>query len=322
MTANSGRVAIAGAAGAIGRASAAEFVHRGWPFRVIGRDSARLEAAFGGQGEIKAADIADPVQCERALAGVESAVYAVGLPYPNFDQHPVLMRKFLAAAQRTGVSRLIVVSSVYSYGRPMAPRVAESHPRNPEARKGQFRKEQEDIALAADREKNLRTLVLRLPDFYGPHAEFSLAHQTFEAAVSGGKATWLGAADLPHEFVFVPDVGPMIAELLLRDDSFGQAWNYGGPGTITGREFITAAYEDVGRQPTFRSVGPLVLRLGGLFNPMLRELVELRYLSETPVILDDSKLHNHLGTMSKTPYRDGIRQTVDWYRSRSAVRRS
>lgn len=308
--------AIVGAAGAIGHAVVAAWTRRGLPCRAIGRDRARLESAFGGQVEIAPADILDPASIEGALAGAGAVVYAVGVPYPQFELHPVLMRKAVEAARRAGVARMAVVSSVYSYGAPQTGRVAESHPRQPQARKGRLRKEQEDIALAADGRGGLRTLVLRLPDFYGPHAELSLADQVFQGALAGKPANWIGSPDLPREFLFVPDAGPVIADLMGREDAFGEAWNLAGPGTITGREFIREAYRLAGAQPRFRSAGPWVLRMGGLFNPLLRELVELHYLAETPVILDDSKLQRQLGAIHKTPYAEGIRQTVDWYRSR------
>ena len=245
-----------------------------------------------------------------------SVIYAVGVPYPQFRLHPVYMRNTVEAATRLGIKRMLVISSVYSYGPPQTERVAENHPRKPKARKGLLRKEQEDIALAADKPGGLRTLVLRLPDFYGPHAELSLADQVFRGALKGKAAVWLGSPDRPHEFVFVPDVGPVLADLLASESSFGQAWNFGGPGIITGRDFIELVYGSAGRKPKFRTVGPWMLRIGGLFNPLLRELVEMQYLAETPVILDDSKLQLHLGTLRKTPYSDGIRIALDWYRAR------
>lgn len=291
--------AIVGAAGAVGRAVASEFSRRGMAYRVIGRDERKLENAFGHTADVVPADISDERQAEHALAGADAVVYTVGLPYSQFRMHPILMRATVNAARRAGVSRIAVVSSVYSYGVPQASRVDENHPRQPKARKGQYRKEQEDIALSASLEGGLRTLVLRLPDFYGPHAELSLADQVFRGALTGKRANWIGSLDLPHEFVFVPDVGPVMADLIARDDSFGQAWNFGGPGTITGLDFIGAAYAAAGREPRFRTVGASMLRLGGLFNPMLRELVELHYLASTPVILDDSKLARHLGGMRK-----------------------
>jgi nucleoside-diphosphate-sugar epimerase len=58
-----------------------------------------------------------------------------------------------------------------------------------------------------------------------------------------------------------------------------------------------------------------MLRLGGLFSPLLRELVELQYLGETPVLLDDSALVAALGGVRKTPYEQGVRAMIEWMRS-------
>jgi nucleoside-diphosphate-sugar epimerase len=311
-------IAIIGAAGAIGRVAAAEFRRRHVPHRVVGRSRRRLEAAFGDTAEVVAADISDVAAAQQALKGAGTAIYCVGLPYPEHVRHPALLRSVVEAAQREGVARLVLVSSVYGYGRPQTPQVAETHPREPHTRKGQYRKEQEDVALAAHGQRGLGTLVVRLPDFYGPHAELSLADQVFAAAVKGATANWIGPVDLPHEFVFTPDVGPVLATLLAREDSFGEAWNLAGPGTLTGREFITAAYQVRGLAPRFRTIGPTVLRIGGWVSPLLRELREMYYLQTTPVILDDSKLRRFLGTLQKTPYLDGIRTTMEWYASRSS----
>jgi nucleoside-diphosphate-sugar epimerase len=308
-------IAIVGAAGAIGHSVGAELNLRSTPYRVVGRDRAKLEAAFAGKAEIAPADIADAAQAESALAGVDTVVYAVGVPYQQFELHPILMRKTIDAVRRAGVKRVAVVSSVYGYGVPQSEPVSETHPREPQTRKGRLRKEQEDIALAAHSPDGLQTLLLRLPDFFGPHAELSLADLIFRGALENKTANWIGSLDLPHEFVFVPDVGPVLADLIAREDSFGQAWNFGGPGTITGREFATEVYGLTGQSPRIRGIAAWMLTLGGLFNSLLRELVELHYLGTTPVILDDTKLHKHLGAVRKTPYREGIRQTMNWYKS-------
>ncbi len=309
-------VAIVGAAGAIGHAVAAELDRRRVPHRVIGRHRARLEQAFGPTAEIVTADISDLAAAQRALRGTATAIYCVGLPYPEHSRHPELFRNVVEAAQREGLRRLALVSSVYPYGKPQTPQVAETHPRAPHTKKGQYRKAQEDVAMAANGQRGLRTLVLRLPDFYGPRAELSLADQVFAAAMKGATANWIGPVDVPHEFVFTPDVGPVLADLVGREDSFGEAWNLGGAGTITGREFIAAAYQARGLRPRFRSIGPTLLRVGGWVSPLLAELREMYYLQTTPVILDDTKLSRFLGDLRKTPYPAGIRTTVEWYAGR------
>jgi hypothetical protein len=57
--------------------------------------------------------------------------------------------------------------------------------------------------------------------------------------------------------------------------------------------------------------GKTTLRLMGLFNPLMREMVEMNYLQTSPLILDDSALRGLLGQIKKTPYDEGIRQCVE-----------
>lgn len=310
------KIAIFGAAGAIGRNLAPELERRGIPFRVAGRNGRKLSEVFGAmrQAEAVAADVSDKGGAMQAAAGVDTIIYAVGVPYTGFHLHPKLMRTTVAAAAEAGVARLVVVSSVYSYGVPQTQKVAETHPRAPVAVKGQMRKEQEDIAMSAHERGLLKAMIVRLPDFYGPYADLSLANPIFRAALSGKTANWIGPASTPHEFAFVPDTAPVIAELASRDDCYGEAWNFAGPGEISGAGFIQKIYQAAGREPKFRTAGRKLLRILGWFNPLMGELPEMLYLEETPVLLDDAKLQSKLGAVHKTSYDEGIRLTLDWMR--------
>lgn len=62
-----------------------------------------------------------------------------------------------------------------------------------------------------------------------------------------------------------------------------------------------------GRKPKLRVVGKTGLRLIGLFNPLMREMVEMHYLQTTPVLMDDSALMRLLGGVKKTSYAEGVR---------------
>jgi nucleoside-diphosphate-sugar epimerase len=283
----------------------------------VGRTHAKLEEAFGQmrQAEIHAADLADPAAAVQAARGVDVILYVVGVPYTNFELHPELMQVTVDAAVAAGVRKLAVVSSVYSYGVPETRTVSETHPRNPPSLKGRMRKQQEDIAFQAQLDGKLESLVVRLPDFYGPWADASLGNMILRAALAGKPADWLGSPDKPHEFVYVPDTGAVIVELASRPDCYGQAWNFAGPSEIRGAEFMTLVYRQVQMEPKWRTIGRTKLKIGGLVDPMLKELVEMHYLFETPVILDDSKLRTKLGTVQKTPYGAGIEKTLAWMRS-------
>jgi len=74
-------------------------------------------------------------------------------------------------------------------------------------------------------------------------------------------------------------------------------------------------FQQAGRNPKFIVANKTMLRVLGLFNPLMRELVEMHYLFETPVIMDDSALRGLLGDVRKTSYQDGIRQTLDAMRA-------
>ena len=303
------KVAIFGAAGAIGRVLAAELRARGDTVRVVGRRADALRAA-APEAEIFTADLGDPGAARNAAAGMDAIVYCVGVPYDRFELHPQLTRIALDAARDAGVRAFVLISTVYPYGRPRASRVAEDQPREPHTRKGRFRKEQQDLVLAAHDPNGLRTLVLVLPDFYGAGVETSFIAAAFDAARTGKTANLIGPLDTPHEFVFVPDVAPVVADLLVRPDAFGTIYNLAGAGPTTTRAFIAEIERASGRRIRTFAVGPVMLRVFGLFVPLLRELVEMHYLWTTPVLLDDAKLHGVLGTIRKTPYAEGIRQSL------------
>lgn len=54
-----------------------------------------------------------------------------------------------------------------------------------------------------------------------------------------------------------------------------------------------------------------MLRLAGIFNPFMRELVEMHYLITNPVLLDDSALQKLLGGIRKAPYDEGLWQNLE-----------
>jgi len=182
-----------------------------------------------------------------------------------------------------------------------------------------MRKEQEDLVFAADGRADMRTAILRPPDFYGPDSELSYVRAIFDAALKGGTANVIGPIDTPHEFIFVADVAKALVALAAEEQAYGQAWNLAGPGTITTREFAELVFAEVGRKPKLRVAGKTILRLMGIFNPFMREVVEMHYLWTMPVFLDDSRLRRLLPTLSKTSYQDGIRTTVRAMRGGSSA---
>ncbi len=305
-------VAIVGATGVLGETLGAALRASGRPYRAIGRSSESLEAAFGGDAlaEQRTWNSSDPASVKAAFEGIETAVYTVGVDYTKFAEHPIVMQAAIEGAIAAGVERMLLIGTVYPFGRPRTTPVTEDHPREPHTFKGEMRKRQEDLLMAADAGGKLRGSILRLPDFYGPRVTKSYISDVFRAAAQGGTAQLVGPVDRPHEYVFIPDVPPVIMKMLDDPRFYGRAWDLSGPGTITPREFADRVFAAAGRKPRLFIAGPTLVRIVGIFNPMMREVAEMQYLFETPVILDDSALRDALGGLTKTPYDEGIELTL------------
>jgi nucleoside-diphosphate-sugar epimerase len=306
------KVALFGASGAIGRSVAQALRAQGRSYRVVGRSLPVIQSEFGADplAELTPWDPGSSQSIRAAARGVRTLIYLVGVPYWKFQLHPLLMRRTLDAAIAEGVERVVLIGTVYPYGLPRTARVTEDHPREPHTFKGRMRKEQEDLLLAADAAGSLRGTILRLPDFYGPGVENSFLYRAFRAAVDGKRAQLIGPIDTPHEFVYVPDVGPVVTSLMDEPRAYGRAWNFAGSSVTTQRALVEDIFAQAGRRPKIMTAGPGMVRLMGLFNPFMRELVEMHYLHTTPVLMDDSALCELLGNYYKTSYFEGIRQTL------------
>jgi nucleoside-diphosphate-sugar epimerase len=310
-----GKTVLIGAAGAIGRSIAEALRAQGREYRVVGRERSRLVESFGSdpKAEIVAWDPEDAASVRAAVRDADTAIYLVGVPYDHFELHPQVMRKTLNGAIAEGVKRMVLIGTVYPYGVPQTAKVTEEHPRNPTTFKGKMRKEQEDLLLAEHAAGRIQGTVLRLPDFYGPGVENSFLHRLFKAAAEGGTADLIGPIDTPHEFVYVPDVGPVVLALMDKHESYGRWWNFAGAGAMTQRQIGDKVFAMAGKKPKLRVAGLLMLRVMGLFNPFMKELVEMNYLQTTPVLMDDTALSQLLGGLHKKPYEEGLRRTLDSY---------
>ncbi|MDB5847973.1 MAG: NAD-dependent epimerase/dehydratase, partial [Rhodoferax sp.] len=81
-------------------------------------------------------------------------------------------------------------------------------------------------------------------------------------------------------------------------------------GVVTQREMVSEMERQARVKIKRRVVGKTLLRLIGLFNPFMREMVEMHYLITDPVLMDDAALRQLIGPIHKTPYAEGIRRTL------------
>lgn len=258
--------------------------------------------------EIFSADLLDAQATHNAVAGSDIVYLVAGMKYDTATwqaQWPRVMRHVIAACKQHG-AKLVFFDNVYAYGR-VNGAMTEETPFNPCSKKGEVRANIASLLLDEIHKNNLQAMIVRSADFYGPGAVQSFPHTTvFERIKSGKTPQWIGNANAVHTFTFTPDAGHAVAVLGQSAQAYGQTWHL--PTTqepLTGADFVRLACELAG-QPYKLQVAPRwMLRLMGIFIPVLRENDEMMYQFEYDYSFDSSKIESAFG-LRATPYRQGI----------------
>ena len=195
-------------------------------------------------------------------------------------------------------------------GRP----ITEDLPYAANTRKGRVRARMSKELMEAHRSGKVRVATGRASDFFGPRVITSAAgEQVFGRAVEGKSAQVAGDPDQPHTYTYAPDIGKGLVILGEREEALGRAWHLPSPETVTTRQFVEMIFEEVGRPARVQAAPKIVLRALGLFNPPLRETIEMLYEFEEPFVVDASDFTRTFGDHA-TPLEEAIRETVRWYR--------
>jgi nucleoside-diphosphate-sugar epimerase len=299
---------VIGATGGMGYALVKELAARGIHTIAFSRGEAKLTELYRKERNVAIfpGDAFDLAILTEAAKEADVIFHAMNIPYPEWEgKLPILMETLLEAA-RVRKSKLVIVDNIYSYGRSNGKMVTEETPRYPHTKKGKIRLQLESRA----RQTTIPTLIAHFPDFYGPNAENTLLHFTIRSILANQTAMFVGNRKIPREYIFTPDGAKALIELSLRDSAYGQNWNIPGAGVITGDEIIEILKELTGFRRRVITVTKPMLQLLGIFNKMMREAVEVMYLTEEPVVLDGRKLQGEIGTIPKTPYKEGIKRTL------------
>jgi nucleoside-diphosphate-sugar epimerase len=129
-------------------------------------------------------------------------------------------------------------------------------------------------------------------------------------ALRGGALLDPGAAGVPHEWAYLPDVACAAAQLLERREELAPSETFHfSSHQLSSAEIVKAVLGALGSR-SVRRMPWRILRWLSPFAPMLRELVEMKYLWDLPVLLDDQKLQRFLGRVQRTPLDRAVRAAL------------
>ncbi len=301
---------ILGSGGAIGNALAKELTNYTSEIRLVSRNPEKMNP----EDMLFPADLTSREQVEKAVLGSEVAYLTVGLPYNHKiwkSQWPVIMENVIQACMKHQC-KLVFFDNIYMYEARSLDPITEDLPINPPSKKGTVRAEIFNRFMKAVNDEQLLGLVARSADFYGPGIKnvSILTETVFNPLSQGKKASWLGKIDKKHSFTYVPDAAKATALLGNTLEAYGEVWHLPtAPNPYTGKEWITKIAEGLHTEAKYQTAGKTMVRIIGLFNPIMKEMAEMVYQYDRDYVFDSSKFEKKFSVVP-TPYDTGIKAII------------
>ncbi|WP_346536521.1 NAD-dependent epimerase/dehydratase family protein [Micromonospora sp. DPT] len=291
--------------GPVGTATARLLAERGERVRVVTRR--------GGGPEHPAVErvAADAADADRLTALTEGADALYNCANPAYHRWatdwPPLAGALLTAAERTGAV-LATVGNLYGYG-PVDGPMTEQTPLAATGTKGRVRNRMWEEALAAHRAGRARVTEVRGSDYLGAGGT-SLPMLVLPRVLDGRRVFLPVDWDAPHTWTYIPDVARTLVVAATDARAWGRAWHVPSAPAVGMRELATRAAALVGAPtPKLTRMPYPVLWLGGLANPIARELRETAYQFDRPYLMDSTAATATLG-VEATPLERAIEETV------------
>lgn len=307
---------VIGATGSFGGGVTSELLGRGWKVRALVRDVAAAKEALGAREglELVAGDalIADDVA--RAARGADVIVDSFNVAYDKWDPMTIDSAKIVAEVAADQELLVLFPGNVYGLGPDFCEPLAEDAPREPHTKKGKIRNRIEAIFEEAST-RGARFIVLRCGDFFGPGvpADSSWFNIVVEKAISGGAIVYPGDFDTPHQWAYMPDAAETAVDLIERADKFSafEVFHFGGH-VVEPRRLVEAIRKVLGDPDRkLKAFSWWMVTLASPFVGFLRELREMRYLWDEPVIMRDDKLRGVFEEVPHTPLDEAVAQTLE-----------
>lgn len=300
---------ILGGNGTIGSVLAKELTKYTNSIRLVSRHPKKVNAT----DELFPADLSDPEQVEKAIAGSEVVYLLVGFEYTLKvwqDKWPKLMRASIDACIKHH-AKLVFFDNVYLYDIGAIPHMTEDSPINPPSKKGMVRRQIADMLMTAVKSGKLTGLIARSADFYGPSNDKSfLIEVVYKNIKKGKKPNWFIKADKKHSFTYTPDAAKATAILGNTADAYGQVWHLPtDKNSLTGKEMISLFTKEMNVADKVFVLPMWLLKLLGLFIPLMNEMPEMMYQYDRDYVFDSSKFQEYFN-FSPTSYQQGVKETI------------
>jgi len=300
---------ILGGGGAVGTELARELGKESHHLTIVNRNPKKVNKS----DELISADILDSVKLDETVRDSGMVFVTVGFEYKTQvwkEKWPLFMSNLINSCRNHQV-RIVFVDNMYMYDSKYQSDMTESTPVNPSSEKGKIRAKIARMLIDALEKGDVKALIARAADFYGPGVTGSYLTQMVLNNLKKGKSPqWVGKLDVIHNFTFTPDIGKALVLLAKKDDSFNQIWHLPTyQGKLTSRDWIKLMMKEMSLEKKISSLPMSLMGLLGIFVPILREIKDIGYQLERDYFFNSSKFHNAFSYLPVTP-EEGINDMV------------
>lgn len=310
---------ILGSGGAIGIPLAKELKKYTSEIRLVSRNPQKVNAT----DELFPVDVNDYSQVDKAIAGSEVVYVTIGFEYKLSvwqNTWPPFLKEVIRVCKIHN-TKLVFFDNVYMYDKNSIPFMTESSPVLAPSKKGEVRQRLQEMIMNEAEKGTLTALIARSADFYGPDNKNSaLNMMVVDNLLKGKKAQAFGNIHKIHTYTYTPDAAMATALLGNTPDAYNQVWHV--PTTsekLTNLQWIQLIADELHSEAKIQTVPVWMIKILGLFIPIMREFPEMMYQYEQDYIFNSDKFEKRFN-ITATPPKEGIRIMVEKYRNPKQVR--
>jgi nucleoside-diphosphate-sugar epimerase len=270
----------------------------------------RNPAAVNQGDELIKADITNYEQTEKAIENAETAYLVLGMQYKTAvweRDWPIVMTNVINACKKYD-TKLVFFDNLYLYGK-VDGWMTEETPVNPSSKKGEVRAKIIEQLTDEYQKGNIRALVARAADFNGSTKLTFLYPLVYEKIMNGKKAQWFINAKVKHSLTYTADAAKATALLGNTSEAYNRTWHLPtDKNAPTGEEFIQLVEEVYGKKIGYTTLSRWMLKMVGLFVPVIKEMDEMLYQYESDYLFDSTDFENRF--FKATPVKKSIEETV------------
>lgn len=301
---------ILGAGGAIGIELAKALTTYTTDIRLVSRNPKKVNL----KDELFAADLTNREDVFKAIAGSEIVYVTVGFAY-NIKVWqklwPPLIKNVIDACIQHN-AKMVFFDNIYAIGGDYVKHITEESPISPCSKKGEVRAEVDKIILDAIENRKLNAIIARSADFFSEVKATSMSmNLIYDNLIKGKKAQWLCDAKKIHNMSYTPDLANGTAILGNTPDAYNQIWNLPTDSEkITGEGWVNLFAKEMNVSNKYQVLPNWLLKILGIFIPIMKELPEMNYQYDRDYFFDSSKFNKRF---NYTPTKNAIavKQTVE-----------